>query len=179
MATAPDITFRSVSSPYSVLTAIAFVQSTLGTDNLPVLQSYNSVPVKIRIANNWALGTGIATAMNVRLTTYDGIGAGSHTASQLPASQMWIRVYQSGFGEEAILPGLLTALPGSDTAIGGAGNLYYTQAGSDGSGASQIRAGSGGAGVGFVEITAYAQIPATAPAGDYTFALTMTYEWTP
>lgn len=179
MASAPDISFRSAASPYSLLTTISFVQSTLGTDNLPVLQSYNSLPVKIRIFNNWALNSSIATAMNVRITTYDGLGAGSHTAAQLPASQMWIRLYESGFGEQAVLPGLFTALSGSDTAVGGTSNLYYAQVGSDGSLTPQIRAGSTGAGLGFIEITTYAQIPAAAPSGDYTFALTMTYEWTP
>lgn len=144
-----------------------------------MLQGYSSYPVKIRIFNNYALNSTIATAMNVRLTTYDGLGAGSHTASQLPASRQWIRVYQSGYGEGSVVSGLFTAYGGSDTAIGGDANLYYAERGSNGAILPQIRAGTGTNGLGFIEVITYAQLPSDAPSGDYTFALTMSYEWTP
>ena len=47
MASAPDITFRNNVSPNGVLAAAVFVQSTLGGNNLPVLQVVSPAPGSI------------------------------------------------------------------------------------------------------------------------------------
>lgn len=182
MATAPDISFRSTVTPASVMGTIAYVFSTLGSNFLPVTQGQNSIPVKLRIYNNYAKNSGIATAMNANVTVYDGIGV--HTGSILPVSQSWVRVYETGYGESTTAPGLYSAFPGSDTAVGGSAshgafyNVYTIEVGSDGTYNPQIRAGSGQNGVGFIEITTYAQVPLNAPMANYNFALTINYEWT-
>ncbi len=176
MANQPIITFRDPANPANVLTSIAFVQSTLGTDFLPVTQGENSIPVKVRVYNNYGLAMGIADAFNVNVTMYDGVGVGSHTATQSVTANCWIRVYETGFGESAGTPGLYTAWVGLDTAIGG-GNAYYPEVGSEGLYSDQIRAGNNENGVGFIEFALYAQVPAG--AGSYTYypAFSVFYEW--
>lgn len=182
MAAAPDITFRDTVTPASIIGAIAYVFSTLGSNFLPVTIGQNSIPVKLRIYNNYAKNAGIATAMNANITVYDGIGV--HTSSILPVSESWVRVYESGYGESTTAPGLYSAFPGSDTAVGGAAshgafyNVYTVEVGSDGTYVSQIRAGADTNSVGFIEVTTYVQVPLDAPMANYNFALTMNYEWT-
>ena len=121
----------------------------------------------------------MASAMNVNVAAYDGVGI--HTASLVPVSQSWARVFESGFGENSTPPGLFTAVPGSDTAIGGTpagANVYYAEVGSDGTFSGQIRAGSAQAGVGFIEFTTYVSIPINATMALWGFALSISYEWT-
>ena len=173
----PDISFRSPSNPASILGNLAFIFSTLGTNFLPVLAGKNSIPVSFRIYNNYAKNAGIANAMNVNVTTFDGVGV--HTASTPPISQSWIRVQETGYGENSTPPGRYTAFVGSDTAVGGFSNVYFPQTGSDGNPDSLLRAGSTNAGVGFLEFLAYAQVPSIAGMGSYNFAMDMIYEWSP
>lgn len=176
MASAPIITFRDPTTPANVVSSLTFVQSTLGTDNLPILHGEQSVPVKVRVYNNYGLNTGIATAINVNVTVYDGAGASSRTATKSVSAQQWIRVYESGFGENSSVSGLYTAWSGSDTAIGGS-NVYSPELGSDGLFTDQIRAGSNQNGVGFIEFQLYAQVPDIAGSASYTFAFSVNYEW--
>lgn len=178
MSTQPTITFQSASAPYAVFNTFTYIQTKdYGGASLPVLNGENSDPITFRIYNNYSLSSGIATAMNVAITVYDGVGSGSHTASQLPASQNWLRVMQNGFGESVGTPGLFTAYAGSDVAVGGT-NKYTLQKGSDGTLTPIIRAGTGGAGVGFAQIKSYLQLPASVPPGNYNFCLTVEYDWT-
>lgn len=173
----PDLSFRSPLTPASILGSVAYAFSTLGSNFLPVLNGKNSMTNTFRIYNNYAKNAGIANAMNVNITTFDGIGV--HTASTTPISQSWIRVQQTGYGENSTPPGLYTAFAGSDTAVGGTSNLYLAQVGSDGNYDMALRAGSGNAGVGFMEFSTYAQIPLSASMATWNFALDMLYEWSP
>ncbi len=178
----PDLTFRSNVSPYSTLTSLAYVQTKPGGTNLPVLQGENSDNILFRIYNNFALNTGIATALNLFLTCYDGPTSVSHTANFTPVSQSWIHVLENMYGEST--PSVsynFTSYVGTDTPIGGvpAGtNKYYPEVGSDGvTGQSRIRAGSNNAGYGFVEVKTYAAVPVAATNNTYTFAISANYEW--
>lgn len=177
MATAPDLTFRGMSAPYTLLSALSYVQVKDSAIELPVLENEVSDAIALRIYNNWALNSSIASATNVQITVYDGVGAGSHTQSQLPASQSWLRVRQAGFGESIGTPGLFTSFIGSDTAIGGT-SKYKLQLGSDGSVAPTIRAGAAQNGVGFAQVTTYLQLPASVPPGQYNFSISVSYDWT-
>lgn len=177
MSTAPDITFRQDVSPYAPYPLITYSQTTPGGSGLPVLQGTDSDPLFFRIYNNFALNSGIANALNVFVTTYDGISTGSHTTFKAVVSQHWIHVLENGYGENSSTPGLYTMFVGSDTAIGGAFQ-YTLDKGSDGSSASIIRAYSTGSGCGFVELKSYARVPASANNGTTTFAISCGYEWT-
>lgn len=182
MASAPDLTFRDSVTPYGVVSALSYVQSKAGGTNLPVLQGETSNQILFRIYNNFALNSGIAIAYNLAITCYDGSGAASHTAATLPVSQSWIHVLENGYGENSTTPGVFTSFVGADTPIGGAPagvNKYYPEKGSDGvTGQSRIRAGSNTNGVGFIEIDTYASVPIAAPNNTYTFAISVSYEWT-
>lgn len=176
---APDLTFRGYSTPYDALTSIVYKQTKPGGTNLPVLQGEDSDYEYFRIYNNWALNSSIASALNVSLTTYDGAGVASHSASTLPVSQMWTHLYLNGYGENSVTPGVYTAYAGVDTAVGGPNNKYIPEKGSDGVvGESRIRAGSNYNGVGFLEVKTYVSVPAAAPNLTYLFAISCEYEWT-
>lgn len=183
MAAQPLITFRDANNPSSVLGSLMYAMSTLGSNFLPVIAGRNSFPLKLRLYNNWALSADIAAAMNANVTTYDGVGV--HTASIPPVSQSWVRVLESGYGESVGGNPGLTAFPGSATAVGGYAshgafyNVYPVEIGSDGTFDGQIRAGSTGNGVGFVEITTYVNVPLEASQAAWGFALTLNYQWTP
>lgn len=182
MASAPDITFRRSVTPYDVLVGASYVQSSLGGNNIPVLQGENSNQYIFRIYNNYARNAGIASAVNVRITTFDAVDPSSHTAAKSVISQSWIRVFETGFGENSTPPGLYTQYVGQDTAIGGSkGNqdVYIPEIGSAGSGTAQIRAGSDTNGVGFLEISSYAELPDQVGTTAYAFAISVQYEWTP
>lgn len=182
MASAPDITFRRSVTPYDALAALAYVQSSIGGNNIPVLQGENSNLAYFRVYNNYALAAGIASAVNVRITTFDVVDPGSHTAAKSVINQSWIRVFESGFGENSSLPGLYTQYVGQDTAIGGSkGNkdVYIPEIGSAGTSTPQIRAGSTTNGAGFIEIATYAELPDSVGMFSYSFAVSVQYEWTP
>ena len=177
MATSPDITFRNYTTPYGVDSLLAYTQTSPGGTGLPVLQGTVSDSLYFRIYNNWALNSAIANAINVFITTYDGIGTGSHTAAKAVVSQTWIHMLENGYGENSVTPGLYTVYAGSDTAVGGA-YQYVLDKGSDGTaGTSQIRAGTNNAGCGFAELKSYANVPANATNSTTTFAVSVGYEW--
>ncbi len=178
MATTPVLTFQSNTSPYSQLNSITY-QETIGltTYNF-VIAGNKSDHYLFRVYNNWALATGIANALNVYLTTYDGVGVASHTASTIPVSGEWVHLYEDGYGENSIQPGIFSAAAGSDTAVGGSGNIYTIQVGSDGSSAAVINAGTNNNGLGFAEITSYVSVPSNAPQESISFAISCQYEWT-
>ena len=185
MSTAPDITFRDANNPSSVLGSLTYAMSTLGSNFLSVISGRNSFPIKLRLYNNWAQGLNIASAFNVNLTVYDGIGVGSHTALKAPVSQSWVRVYESGYGESVGANPGLTVFPWSHTAVGGYAshgafyNVYNIEASSDGTYTGRLRAGSTGNGVGFIEITSYVNAPLAASTASWNFAMTLQYQWTP
>ncbi len=177
MATSsPILSFRDAKNPGSVVGSINYVQSTLGTDFLPVLQGEQSIPVKVRVYNNYGLATGIASAFNVYVTAYDGVGSASHTSVKSIINQAWIRVYETGFGEGSVGNGLYTAWCGSDTAIGGT-DVYFAEVGSDGGYTGQIRAGSDTNGVGFIEFETYVEVPEGADFSEWYVAFSLSYEW--
>jgi hypothetical protein len=178
MATAPDITFRDSGTPSNVVSTLLYVQSSLGGNNIPVMQGENSNTLLFRIYNNWAKNSGIASAFNVSIALFDGIGV--NTASTLAVSQLWVRMYENGYGESSGTPGLLSRYMGSDTAIGGnppGVQDYIPEHGSDGSTTAWIRAGTDTNGVGFIEFATYAELPDSTPTYPYSFAITMQYEW--
>lgn len=174
----PIVTFHSKSAPYPVISFLSYEQSTLGGNFLPVKEGENSDTLFIRIYNNFNASAGIATMSNVSITTFDGIGAGSHTAMQSPVSQSWVRIYETGFGESTVFPGALTQETDIDTAIGRSGVDSYSPAyGSDGTSNSYIRAGVDGNGVGFIELATYAQVPSGAGFANYTLAISVAYDF--
>ena len=174
----PILSFRSNDSPYSTLTTLTFSQTKdSGGPVLPVLQGEKSDYQYFRIYNNWGLSSSIATAQNVRVTTFDGIGSVSRTALTAPVSQCWIRVFENGYGENSTTPGLLTSYDGTDTAVGGLLNLYTIEKGSDGSISGNIRAGSDTNGVGFIKIKTYAELPTSVTASTFLFAIAVEYEY--
>lgn len=185
MASQPVLTIRDVLTPFGAISSLNYVQSAPGGNNLPILQGQNSNPVLFRIYNNFALSAGIATALNVHLTVYDGSGAGSHTCAFLPVSQAWIHVQEQGYGENSVTsPDRKTYYLGSDTAIGGSApcgsSLYTPEKGSDGSATPQIRAYSSGNGMGYIEFQSTANLPISGVLNaSYTFSVSMSYEWFP
>ena len=180
---APDLTFRNNLPPFDVLSSLDFIQSKIGSGALPVLQGEVSNPVLFRIYNNFARNIGVVQAMNVSITTFDGIGAGSMTASALPSSQSWCEMNQHGFGANSTpLFDLYTRYDGVGTAIGGP-NVYSPQKGSNGTyGLPIINAGPGsisGSGVGYIELQAKCRVSPDAPGDDYNFVISVYYEYVP
>lgn len=174
--TAPDITFRQNSTPYSTIASETYQQTSPSGNPLPVLQGQDSNHLFFRVYNNWALNSNIADAVNVFITTFDGVGAGSHTALKAVVSQTWIHMYENGYGENSLTPGVFTSYGGSDTAVGGI-YVYNPERGSNGVAFSKIRAGTNNAGVGFIEFQSYARVPANATNNTTTFAISVGYEW--
>ena len=183
LSSAPVLTFQNILTPFSVISSLNYVQSAPGGNNLPVLQGQTSNPILFRIYNNFALAAGIATAINIYLTVYDGVGVGSHTCAFLPVSQSWIHAQEYGYGENSVTsPDGLTTYLGTDTAIGGSGpcgsNQYAPEKGSDGSANAQIRAYSSGNGQGFIEFQTKAVLPTTGVLNtSYNFSISLYYEW--
>ena len=178
MSSAPVITIRSNLTPYGVLSSLVYAQSTLGGDDLPVLQGEVSNKDFFRVYNNWARAAGIASAINVGVVVFDGIGV--YTASTTPVAQSWVRVYETAFGENSTTPGQEYSYTGNDTAIGGTpagANQYDPEVGSNGSASPIIRAGTDTNGVGFIEFATYAQLPEVVAMASYSFAVTIQYEW--
>lgn len=185
MSTAPVLTIRDITTPFNTV-QLNYVQSAAGGNNIPVLQGQTSNPILFRLYNNFALTAGIASAINISITTYDGSGVGSHTCNLLPVSQSFVRIHEYGYGENSTTtPDNLTVFVGSDTAIGGnnpcGGNTYSPEYGSDGSIASQIRAYSNTNGMGYIEFSTSAQIPVESAIQNqtYNFAVDISYEWIP
>ena len=179
MSTQPDITFRSPTPSFGALNSFLYAQSKLGSNYLPVLQGEISNSVLFRIYNNFAMNSGIADAMNVAVTTYDGSSSASHTAYNLPVSQSWLHVLEHGFGENSTpTPDLYTRYDGVDTPVGGAANIYYAQKGSNGVYEDpRIRAGVSQMGVGYIEYNTYCSVPNPTVGSVYTFAVSVSYEW--
>lgn len=175
--TSPLITFHSSISPYSTISALSYVQSMLGGNNLPVLQGEVSNTVIFRVYNNFALAAAIASAVNIRITVYDGASVASHLATKSVVNQEWIRVYENGYGENSSPPGLYTRYLGQDTAVGGTANEYVPEFGSDGTTNPRIRAGSNMNGTGFIEIASYAELPDSVGTLTNTFAVSVLYDW--
>lgn len=171
----PVITFRNVSSPWAVLTGLSYDQLTPAGDILPVLQQNLSEPVFFRIYNNFLLVPNIADAMNVSITSFDGVGV--HTASMPVASQAWVHVLEYGFGQGASAPGLYTETADQDHTIGGVPRAYNFPWGSDGLTPATIRAGTTGRGCGFIEAETYIRVPSNASGGLQSFALSASFDW--
>jgi hypothetical protein len=178
MASAPIIEVRSKDSPYAVITSLSYAQSALGGNNLPVLGGENSNLVYFRIYNNYVGSAGIAELDNVYITVFDDADPNSHTAAKSPVSQSWVRVYETGFGENSTAPGIYTAWIGEDTAVGRSGvDQYIPEYGSDGSTNPRIRAGSDNNGCGFIEFASYLEVPDGAGFMTYSFAVSFVYDW--
>ena len=174
----PNLTIRSNQSPYSQLSSLTFKQSSPSGAILPVLADEISDEVSFRVYNNYALASSIASALNVRITTWDGSSASSHTAAKSVVANQWIRISEYGFGESSGTPGLFTYWTDNKTAIGG-NNAYSPQKGSNGGLSPMIRAGSDGNGCGFIEFKSSAHLPPDAQAGTQTFALSIEFDWLP
>jgi hypothetical protein len=176
----PDLTFNSNVPPFAALSAVNYVTTALGAPAaLPVLAGEASDNVIFRIFNNLALNSGVAAAVNVIISTFDGAGAGSQTASTLVISQLWIHLYESMFGESrAGSYYSFTSYTGADTCVGGLTSVYVPEFGTDGSTSPQIRAGTDGAGWGYLEMTSYATPPETGtPFASILFGIDVMYQW--
>lgn len=186
MSTAPVLTLRNVTTPFSTISTISYVQSATGGNNLPVLQGQTSDTTLFRIYNNFALTAGIASAINIYLTVYDGATAGSHTCAVLPVSQSWIHILEHGFGENSVTSNdFLTNYYGTETSIGGNGpcgsDKYVPEYGSDGTTNARIRAYSNTNGMGYIEFQSRVAVPNTSSVqnASYNFAISLSYEWSP
>jgi hypothetical protein len=178
MATAPLVSIRDKNPPYPVINSLAYVQSVLGGNNLPVAGSEISNLVYFRVYNNYTKSTGIATMINVFITVFDGGSPASHTGMQSPASQSWVRIYENGFGENSQSPGLYTQFLGQDTPIGKSqADTYYPEFGSDGTPNNYIRAGTDTNGVGFIEFATYVETPDVIGFQSYAPAVSIQYDW--
>src|SRR5579872_7240488 len=177
MASQPVLTIQNVSSPFSSIPTLSYVQSAAGGNNLPVLQGQTSNPILFRLYNNFALAAGIASAQDIHITVYDGSLAGSHTCAFLPVSQSWVHIQEYGYGENSVTnPDQFTMYVGNDTAIGGnapcGGNIYTPEYGSDGTTSPRIRAWSNTNGVGYIEFQTLAKLPTTGVINtSYTFSI--------
>jgi hypothetical protein len=115
---------------------------------------------------------------NVSMTVFDGVA--EKTALKSVVSQSWLSIFQSGFGESTTAPGLLTDYDGTTSAIGRAGlDKYDPELASNGDSTNTIYAGVDGNGVGFLEFGTYIDVPEGAGFADYSFALSVTYDWSP
>lgn len=172
----PDITIRQKDSPYGTISSFLYFQSKIGSGALPVLQGESSEPFLFRVYNNFALNAGVSDALNVQITVYDGVGAGSHTASQSPASLSWLHVLENGFGESTTVANdPLTKYTGQDTPIGGV-NTYIPERGSAGVLGTSTITGSGSK-AGFIQLKTYLTPPANATGDIYNFVITCLYEY--
>lgn len=179
MSNSPVVEFRSRSAPYAVISALSYVQSSIGGNNLPVLGGENSNLVFFRVYNNFLQQMSRASMDNVYVTVFDDADPNSHTAAKSPVSQSWVRIYETGFGESAGAPALYSQFIGEDTAIGRSGvDRYVPELGSDGSTTPHIRAGTDQNGVGFIEFATYLEVPDGAGFATYSFALSLIYDWT-
>ena len=174
--TTPTITIRQIASPYNLITSVNYFQSKIGSGALPVLQGEQSEPVLFRIYNNFALSAGVEDAVNVQVTVYDGVGVGSHTAIQSPASLSWLHVLENGFGESTTVANdPLTKYSGMDTAVGGS-NTYIPEKGSAGTYGTPTITGSSSK-AGFIQLKTYLTPPNPVTGDIYNFAIVVLYEY--
>lgn len=166
----------SNSAPYFPLTLLNY-QETINGQALPVLQGDNSDTYYFRVYNNFNLAAGIANALNVQVTTWDGVGAASHLATTLPVTGHWDHFFENGYGENSIGPGPFTLYAGTDTPVGGT-TRYTVQEGSDGSTSAVIDAFTNNDGLGYIEFATYCAVPSNAPNETYFFAISVSYEYT-
>jgi hypothetical protein len=177
--TQPDLTIRANFSPFSALNSLVFLQAAPSGYHLPVLQGEDSDVNTFRIYNNFARNSGIASALNVIITTFDGAGAASHTAMKSVVGEQWIKMNQIGFGESVGPSTPFTYWDAQQLAIGGSGNVYTPEKSSNGVAGNQIRAGGNNNSAGFLEFKSHAEVPSYAQAGTFTFALVVIYDWIP
>lgn len=176
MSNPPSIEIRKINSPYDLLNSVNYFQSKVGSSALPVLQGEVSEPILFRIYNNFALSAGIADAVNVQITVYDGVGIGSHTAYNSPASLSWLHVLLNGFGESnTVANDPLTKYTGQDTAIGG-NNTYIPEKGSAGVYGTPTITGTNSK-AGFLQIKSYLTPPNIGNGDIYNFCITCLYEY--
>ena len=177
MALPPTIEIRKKDSPYDLISEVSYYQSKVGSSALPVLHGEISEPVLFRIYNNFALSAGIANAVNVQVTVYDGVGAGSHSALSSPASYSWLHVLENGFGQSVTVTyDPLTKYKGADTPVGGP-NVYTPEKGSAGIYGTPTITGVSGI-AGYIELKTYLT-PDSGALGDiYNFAISIIYEYT-
>ncbi len=176
---APQITFNSGSSPYDQIGTINYIKTIEKTGViLPVKEGEQSDDILFRVYNNWALTANIANALNVSIGVYDNQNL---DASSIAITQNWVSVYESGYGENSIQPGIYTFYPGQSGIINplaiGASNEYTILKGSDGSSAAVINAGTNNNGLGFAEITSYVSVPSNANFQTINFAIVLSYEF--
>lgn len=176
MAIQPVLTFRSNTTPFSVLNSITY-QTTFYSLVLPVLSDEPSDYLSFRIYNNFALTTNIAPMINVKVYCQDGPAVS--TASTSPVSSLWFHIFETVYGESVGASYYhYSTYMGADTVIGNSANLYIPETGSDGSSTPTIRAGSNGAGWGFIEFKSRATVPTGVLAKAYTPAIVGAYQWT-
>ena len=179
----PIITFQQQSYPFASLPNLTYTETAPdGVSLLPVLQGESSDHWSFRIFNNFLLNTGVANALNVQITTWDGVGGTSHTANTAPVSQNWFYVRQIGYGQKSSslvsTTDAYTSYNGTFQAVGG--TSYYTiEVSTDGTTTYRaINAGSNNNGLGFVSLDTYASVPQTANNATYNLAWSVSFEWT-
>ena len=169
----PIITIRETTPPYSIITGLNYFKLSLVGNELPVLNNEKSEIVSFRVYNNFAGASSIKDAINVSVTTWDGLG---HTASMAVASFGWLHVYQSGWGSGSSGPAQYTHFLGTDTAVGGLMG-YDFQYSSDGTPGSPVIATEGGNGCGFVEVETYIKPTHGSTGMTNDFVVSVTYEY--
>jgi hypothetical protein len=174
----PILTVRQIESPYPTISSFDFVQTSPIGSILPVLNNEDSDILYFRLYNNFLLVTGVADALNLYVTVYDGASGASRSASLPVESQEWIHTLMNGFGEGASTPGLYTRYIGDDTTLGGT-DVYSPEIGTDGiQNSKKLRAGSDNNGCGFIEFQMYARVPSTVLMQNYQFTIAIGYDFT-
>ena len=171
----PIVTMRQKTYPFGIFSSILnYIKTSLIGTILPVLNNEDSDSIYIRIYNNFQGGQHVADALNVSVTTWDG---NSLTASMAVASQGWMHIQQSGWGEGSSGGALYTQFLGFDRPIGGT-EAYSADYSSNGTpGVSEIRSASNFPGAGFIELKTYI-LPKSGNVGMVNnFVLSVNYEY--
>ena len=172
----PVITIRQKTSPFAIIsTVLNYLKTSLLGTILPVLNNENSDTISLRIYNDFEGLKNIADAINVTVTTWDG---NTLTASMAVASQQWLHVQQTGFGEGSSGGALYTSFPGIDYSVGGSNNAISLDYASNGTPSiSEIRSSSSFSGAGFVEMKTYIQPKLGAPGELNNFVIAVSYQY--
>jgi len=176
---APILSFRSNIDPNNLITEFNYSQTVGLQTGLPVLAGETSDVITFRIYNNFSTppSSGIASATNCKITTFDD-SSGSSGTTMSCVNQLWTYFQENGYGENSSVHNLLTFYKGEETAVGGATSIYAFERASNGSSASTIRAGTDTNGVGFIEFKTVSKPPLTALTHSMNFNITLIYDFT-
>ena len=171
----PVITFRTATFPYGLLPSPFIYSETIANQSgLPILAGDNSDSMKFRIYNNFGLQANTSTAYNLTVTTYD---SSSHSSTIPLVTQEWVSLQENGYGLNSTVANVFTLYQDTATFVGGVNNQKTFAVGADGGMSSNIPAGLGRVGCGFIEVNTFAWVPLGQSTQVYSAVLTATFDW--